>query len=229
MPGDADGVRYGGTMGDLSSEPSMEEILSSIKRIIAEEGEATPGRGRRAGRAAPPVAAEDEVLELSDPMPQERPADAIRSGSARSDAARAEPVAAEPSVPEPVRAEAPRASDRARPADEPAPAQPPVAAKREAERPADAATRTPAPLRARVDAAAAEPIVSSGTVEATRGALDQLSRMLVRPEPGVDGTLEGLVREMLRPMLRDWLDANLPALVEDLVAREIDKIMASRR
>jgi hypothetical protein len=38
-----------------------------------------------------------------------------------------------------------------------------------------------------------------------------------------------LVREMLRPMLRDWLDANLPALVEDLVAREIDKIMASRR
>uniref|UniRef100_UPI00157725C1 DUF2497 domain-containing protein n=1 Tax=Sphingomonas bacterium TaxID=1895847 RepID=UPI00157725C1 len=73
------------------------------------------------------------------------------------------------------------------------------------------------------------PTVSSGTVEATRGALDQLSRLLVKPEPRTDGTLEGLVREMLRPMLRDWLDARLPALVEDMVAREIDRITSSRR
>ena len=32
------------------------------------------------------------------------------------------------------------------------------------------------------------------------------------------------MREMLRPMLRDWLDANLPTMVEALVAREIDRI-----
>jgi len=37
----------------MSAEPSMEEILSSIKRIIAEEGE-SPVRGRRVGRATPP-------------------------------------------------------------------------------------------------------------------------------------------------------------------------------
>ena len=51
--------------------------------------------------------------------------------------------------------------------------------------------------------------------------------MLVKPEPGSDGTLEGLVRDMLRPMLRDWLDANLPELVETMVAREIAKISGS--
>ena len=39
-------------------------------------------------------------------------------------------------------------------------------------------------------------------------------------------TLEGLVREMLRPMLAEWLDAKLPAMVERLVAAEIERITA---
>ncbi len=63
-------------MGDISVEPSMEEILSSIKRIIAEEGDTPPGRQRRTARAPiqqPPIDLddmdEDEILELSDPMP----------------------------------------------------------------------------------------------------------------------------------------------------------------
>jgi cell pole-organizing protein PopZ len=41
---------------------------------------------------------------------------------------------------------------------------------------------------------------------------------------GVDRTLEALVKELMRPMLRDWLEANLPAVVERLVQREIDKM-----
>ena len=73
-------------------------------------------------------------------------------------------------------------------------------------------------------AQAAAALLSEQTTQATRGALDALSRLMVKPEPGSDGTLEGLVRDMLRPMLREWLDANLPALVETLVAREIAKI-----
>ena len=72
-------------------------------------------------------------------------------------------------------------------------------------------------------------MVSSVSVEATRGALDHLSRMVVRPGPGAAGTLEELVREMIRPMLRDWLDAKLPDLVEEMVAREIGRITGSRR
>lgn len=37
-------------------------------------------------------------------------------------------------------------------------------------------------------------------------------------------SLEGLTRDLLRPMLKDWLDANLPSLVEAMVAKEIERI-----
>ena len=70
----------------------------------------------------------------------------------------------------------------------------------------------------------AAPGVSPATAEAARGALGQLSRLVVKPEVGSDGTLEGLVKDLLRPMVSEWLDANLPRLVEEMVAREIAKI-----
>ncbi|MGK6355087.1 DUF2497 domain-containing protein [Sphingomonas sp. DT-207] len=154
-------------MGDISAEPSMEEILSSIKRIIAEEGDAATGaRVRRA---------------------RETPSDEIEQGPADEAADREvfelrEAVAAEQTE----RATAPAAG--------------------------------PAP----------EPILSQQAMEATRQPLEALSRILVKPEvPGSD-TLEGLVREMLKPMLRDWLDANLPQIVEAMVAREISRITSGR-
>ena len=43
-----------------------------------------------------------------------------------------------------------------------------------------------------------------------------------------DGPLESVVREMLRPMLKDWLDTRLPEMVEDMVAREIARITGKR-
>ena len=49
----------------------------------------------------------------------------------------------------------------------------------------------------------------------------RLRRLYVR-------TLEDLVREMLRPMLRSWLDDNLPTLVERLVLVEIERIAGSK-
>lgn len=174
-------------MGDISNETSMEDILSSIKRIIAEEGEGSAQalRGRKSIRTAQPrdVDDRDEVLELN------------------------QSVAAPPPPPrmEQPRVEAPRV-ERPRPPEprmdnepEPMPA---------------------APAPGKIDAS----IVSDRAAEASRGALDQLSRMLVKPEtPGAD-SLEGLVREMLRPMLREWLDAKLPGIVESMVAREIARI-----
>ena len=57
-------------MGDISAEPSMEDILSSIKRIIAEEGDVSGGRNRRplrpAGGRPLPLTQSRDVLELSD-------------------------------------------------------------------------------------------------------------------------------------------------------------------
>jgi uncharacterized protein len=167
-------------MGDISAEPSMEEILSSIKRIIAEEEGAPAGRRRAPRIAAPALEPEaddgDEVLELSEPMP------------------------------------APRVEPRAEPEPTPMPKPRPTAS---------APVSDPAPV--------AEPIVSREAADATRGALDVLSRLLVKPEPGNDGTLEGLVREMLRPMLREWLDAHLPDMVEAMVAKEIARISGQGR
>ncbi|WP_183947878.1 DUF2497 domain-containing protein [Sphingomonas desiccabilis] len=149
-------------MGDMSTETSMEDILSSIKRIIAEEGDGPVSRVRKPVRTPAPVYDEDdedEVLELKDAVSDPLP---------------------------------PRAA---------------------------AAPVAPAP-QPEVDPT----ILSARAAEASRGALEALSRMVVKPEaPGAD-SLEALVREMLRPMLSDWLDAKLPAIVEAMVAREIARI-----
>jgi cell pole-organizing protein PopZ len=183
-------------MGDMSAEPSMEDILASIKRVIREGEPQTPPRRMSPPRAVPeplpPRDEEEEVLELSQPIP------------AAPVSSPAPPIEAEPEPSPPVRRVAST-----------------VAPTRAA--PTYLATNHPAPSHAAEPEDA--PGVSPATAEAARGALDQLSRLVVRPEPsGGDGTLEGLVRDMLRPMLSEWLDANLPRLVEEMVAREIAKI-----
>ena len=174
-------------MGDVSAEPSMEDILASIKRIIAEDTEhGVPIRARR--RPAPPpvedFVAEDDVLELSEPAPTP-------------------PVVPQPIVAAPV----------------PMPMSPPVA---------EAPVAAPAPIAAPQVVPAPETIVSAQTAEASRAPLDNLSRLVVKPETAGADTLEGLVREMLRPMLSDWLDRNLPELVESMVAKEIARITGGR-
>jgi uncharacterized protein len=58
-------------MGDMQTDPSMEEILASIKRVIAEDNRAQPSRARRAAAPEPEpaeAAAEEDVLELDDPV-----------------------------------------------------------------------------------------------------------------------------------------------------------------
>lgn len=165
----------------------MEEILSSIKRIIAEDGEeaekpaaVSRREGDRELRRKAMVAdmardAEesgasyvDEVLELTDEMPRmNRSANEQPVAEAQAVAAKPEPVAGEP--------------------------------------------------------AKAGTIVSTESELAARSSLAALSSLMIKPEAG-DNTLEGLVREMLRPMLKQWLDANLPTLVEGMVAKEIARI-----
>ena len=63
-----------------------------------------------------------------------------------------------------------------------------------------------------------------------------LAALAVLSEPGVppqivrsgETSLEGMVREMLRPMLAQWLDANLPLMLEKLVAAEIARIAGKK-
>ena len=51
-----------------------------------------------------------------------------------------------------------------------------------------------------------------------------LSQLQVRSEEGQSNTLEGLVSDMLKPMLREWLDRELPALVERVVSAEVKRL-----
>jgi uncharacterized protein len=131
-------------MAEERSEPSMEAILSSIKKIIAEDERITP-RGKR--QAAQPVqdvvpADDDDVLELTE------------AADELLDDHKAQSLAQSFSV-----------------------------------------------LKTLAEPGVAPQIVRSG-----------------------ETSLEGLTRELLRPMLKDWLDTNLPSLVEAMVAKEIERI-----
>jgi cell pole-organizing protein PopZ len=74
-------------------------------------------------------------------------------------------------------------------------------------------------------------IVSDTTIEASSASLGRLARA-VRREAALralsgeeDRRIEDLVRESLAPMLKDWLDRNLPQMVDRLVREEIDKMV----
>lgn len=75
-----------------------------------------------------------------------------------------------------------------------------------------------------------EPLMSATSRESMR---DNLATLALLAEPGAqpqivrsgETSLEGMAREMLRPMLADWLDKNLPPMVEELVRQEIARIV----
>ncbi|MCE2510579.1 MAG: DUF2497 domain-containing protein [Alphaproteobacteria bacterium] len=77
-------------------------------------------------------------------------------------------------------------------------------------------------------------LVSPPVEAATTGSFEQLAKAVTKGDkPGTllgsasDKTLEDIVKELLRPMLREWLDQNLPSITEKLVRKEIER--AARR
>lgn len=166
-------------MGDVSNEPSMEEILASIKKIIAEDGDRAPPKPRRS------TVRENRFDELGEEL---RPLE--------SDAEVSAPKAADGED---------EASD--------------VSAEDEVLELTDSvAEQQPMTEKPNVS------LVSSNTEVASRTALASLSALVVKPDVHGSDTLEGMVREMLKPMLKEWLDAKLPDLVEQMVAKEIARI-----
>jgi uncharacterized protein len=173
-------------------EPSMEEILASIRRIIAEDGDTAPEPAAAAAAApeAAPTAAEpaEDILELTDVVEPDGSVVSLNAAPKVDPA----PPSPPPLVPPPLREVAPAAE------------------------PADA-----------------EGIVSAATAAASVAAFSQITSLSSRSEPrarnlGVgagDLTLETLVREELRPILKDWLDQYLPDMVERLVQEEITRLV----
>ncbi len=83
------------------------------------------------------------------------------------------------------------------------------------------------------DTPAEMPLITEAARSSMRESLEALATI---SQPGVppqivrsgETSLEGLTRELLRPALADWLDKNLPPLVERLVAAEISRIVGKR-
>jgi cell pole-organizing protein PopZ len=198
-----------------SQEPTMEEILASIRRIISEdetpeaEAKETPPQGDEPPTPEP-EAAPEPVAAAPEPEP--------------------EPPAAPPPEPEPepVQAAAPADDDEdvfeltekvetvgdldvytppeaAQPAPEPPP-------------PLPAAPAEPEP--------AAPSLVSDTAAAAAASAFGKLSQVVTMPAEG--RTLEDVVRELLRPLLQQWLDDNLPAIVQQAVQAEVERIARGR-
>jgi cell pole-organizing protein PopZ len=231
-------------------EPSMEEILASIRRIIADD-EAKPAEkpASPAASAAPPVAKPAAMSDIPPsaiaaaqpapakaPVPDPPPAasnsqDDIDAMLAGLDAATSEAEVRPPlpdgevfeltdemALPDPqpapfrkvepeddiefseaVAASAPRAQQR-QPAFEPPPLyESPVAPPQQ--------------------------ILSRSTVSAVESAFNTLANTVLSNNAR---TLEDLVKEMLRPMLKSWLDDNLPGLVERIVKAEIERVSRGR-
>ena len=148
-----------------AGEPSVEEILESIKKVIARDNRAEIAQQRQRRDEAPRPAAErprvHEVLELTE----------VESAEAED-----------------------RLMDE--PTDEPS-------------------------LVAPQAAASMRDALAALAVMAEPGASPQIVR-------SGETSLEGLTRELLRPMLADWLDRNLPPMVERMVAAEIARIAGKK-
>ncbi len=232
-------------------EPSMEEILASIRRIIADD-EAKPASAEKA--ASPPAAAKPAVMK---DIPPSAIAPAPKLAAAPKPAPPAPPPPPPP-APEPVVSnnqddiDAMLASlDAATPEADIRPAQPeadvfeltdemalpdpaPPAASFNKIEPADdiefseakASRRQPAYEPPFESAAPARPILSHSTVSAVESAFNSLANTVLSNNAR---TLEDLVKEMLRPMLKSWLDDNLPGLVERIVKAEIERVSRGGR
>ncbi len=245
-----------------AQEPSMEEILASIRRIISDEETTAKDGAKDGAKLAPALSvvadatrapavptsseaptprpaeprpahteertatADDEILELTEAEVAAPPA--IPPGMERDmdiafadTPARREPTPAfaakamiEPGAPsaEPAVVATSRPSFSYQPAAD----LPPREEVRAAE-PAAPRARTPVQEVPMLT----EPLLSERSDEAVNNAFNHLAHTMLSANAR---TLEDLVKDLMRPMLKTWLDDNLPPLVERLVREEIERV-----
>jgi hypothetical protein len=203
-----------------SQEPSMEEILASIRRIIAEDDSEKSATlpAEAAGVELNPDAAASSLgaaraMGESYASPPGSPASRIGALSGTAKAARPSTVL---DLTEPMASSASRS-----PAvdSDPAPA-PPAPTDDETADEAESRTQTSTPRDHEGGG-----LMSSTTSAAVDSAFNALAQTVLVQNAR---TLEDLVREMLRPMLKVWLDDNLPGMVERLVRAEIERVSRGR-
>ncbi|MBI4275475.1 MAG: DUF2497 domain-containing protein [Rhizobiales bacterium] len=244
-----------------AQEPSMEEILASIRRIISNDD-----NGGKPAAAPPPQPAPPPGPKVAFPAPQRPVPTPVPPAATAPRVPPASPLAAAP-IPKPAEKETlsdfdaifpDTRSTAASPVAEPASAD--ILDLTEAMASPESAAAAPdfrtidgqsdivftdpepeAPPPPSPDRAASDPIEDarqhfsqfpsdrSLLSPSTSAAVDSAFNALAQTVLVQNGrTLEDLVREMLRPMLKSWLDDNLPGLVERLVRAEIERVSRGR-
>jgi cell pole-organizing protein PopZ len=216
----------------------MEEILASIRRIIADD-DGAKGQPKASEPVAPPAAASPPRPAIP-PAPPPRPAaaapapepatlqDEIEALLAKPQAA---PTPAPPPPPEPAAEIFDLTESMAAAAPAPIPpghgfrtidAQSDVVFD---ERPLEPPPQAAGEERARFRDGDEHSLISNATTAAVDSAFNTLAHTVLVQNAR---TLEDLVKEMLRPMLKTWLDDNLPGMVERLVRAEIERVSRGR-
>jgi len=183
-------------MSETNQEPTMEEILASIRRIISEddapaESEAPAEAGPAAAAPAAPEPLPDLDIPAAEPPNLDLGEDVLELTD-RLDA-----------PPEPI--EALGMSDL-----------------EVLEPPARAEILEDLPPMGDDEHLVGDPAAWSAATS-----FQKLERDILMPAAG--RTLEDVVRELLRPMMKAWLDDNLPSIVEQQVAAEVERIARLRR
>ena|SRR5258708_6064998 len=170
-----------------AQEPSMEEILASIRRIISDDDAGKPNSSKP---APAPTARADAKNRQDD-------SDAMPGGfDAASHQQPDDPAGAQVTADVIALAEAMQAKASA----------------------FNGMDQAPQELPDR-------PLLSPRATAAVDTAFNSLTHTVLMQNPR---TLEDLVREMLKPMLKAWLDDNLPIIVERLVRAEIERVSRGR-
>jgi uncharacterized protein len=201
-----------------AQEPSMEEILASIRRIIADDD-----------AAKPPAKTPAKPAEASPAKPAAPPPSPAQAASGdEMDAMLADLDENPQPAPEPPEEVLELTEAMAAPASE---AGQPTFRRIDPDHPdvvfEDAARAAPPPPPAPPRATLADsPLLSNAASAAVHSAFGTLAHSVLAQNPR---TLEDLVKEMLRPMLKAWLDDNLPVMVERLVRAEIERVSRGPR
>ena len=225
-----------------ANEPSMEEILASIRRIIADDEPPKPAAPKVAVVPPPaqpaPAAAAPAAAKADDGPKSQDDIDALLADFDAMQATEPDPVPAPPVVvpmpaPAAVKPEAAKAEKAPEPdildlSKDDAVVEAVGMIKPVARRADIEFLDTPEPQRALATEALApsDPLLSSQAHAAVGAAFGSLANTILSNNAR---TIEDLVKDMLRPMLKTWLDDNLPQLVERLVRAEIERVSRGGR
>jgi uncharacterized protein len=221
-----------------AQEPSMEEILASIRRIIADDDAAkTPAKAAEPPKPAPapaparpaaPAARPAAAAPPPRPAPPPPPPPAI-SGQDDIDSMFAMPEPKQNGAAAPIDildlTEAMEAPAEPAPALRRIDAMPDVVEAPPPPEPEEPATVEEARRQFQQHTGADRNLLSPSTTAAVDSAFNSLANTVLVQN---SRTLDDLVREMLRPMLKAWLDDNLPNMVERMVRAEIERVSRGR-